>query len=109
MEWKEIYELMLASGPAGLGVGLAVLLLVYAGTITDIFKTPQWKRWAAILSTLGFAEVKLLSLDIENVLTGAIGLVSATFLKKLIDLLVPEVTRKFKKAPPPPPPPPPAQ
>ncbi len=96
MEWNVLFELLKEAGPAGMIVGVLVLLFVYAGTFTDVFKTGQWKRWASVIASYLFAGVE--PGNSEAAMTGAIGLAVATLLKFLVDLAIVQVkATKAKK------------
>ncbi len=95
MDWTAIFDLLKASGPGGLIVGLLVLAFVYLGTFTDVFKSGVLKRWAAILSSALFAGLR--PGEVESAITAAMGLVFATLAKLFLDIVWAQYTT-FKKA-----------
>jgi hypothetical protein len=107
MDWNTIFEMLKASGPGGLIVGLLVLVFVYVGTFTDVFKTGVFKRWAAVLSSVLFAGVR--PGEVESAITAAMGLAFATLAKLFVDIVWAQYTtfkntRARANVTPPPPP-----
>ncbi len=89
MEWNVFFDLLKDAGPAGMIVGLLVLLFVYAGEFTDVFNSGKIKRWAAVLASTLFAGVE--PGNTEAAVTGALGLVVATLLKFGVDLVIVQI------------------
>ena len=94
MEWNALWDLLVQAGPAGAAVGLAVLVFVYLGSLTDVFKGGVLKRAAVVLSGVLFAGVE--PGDVEAAFVAAIGIAGATLAKLLIDLIVKAVREREK-------------
>ncbi|RLD07696.1 MAG: hypothetical protein DRI32_00395 [Chloroflexi bacterium] len=86
MEWNIFFDLLKDAGPAGMIVGVLVLLFVYAGEFTDVFQSGNLKRWAAVGAATLFAGVE--PGNAEAAITGALGLLIATGFKMAIDALM---------------------
>ena len=92
MDFVQFFEVMKGAGLPGLVVGLAVLVFVYIGSFTGLFKTGLFKRLAVLASGLLFAGVE--PGDLESAVVAAIGLVVATGGKLLIDAVSKEISSR---------------
>ena len=89
MDFAQFLELAKAAGLPGLVVGVAVLVFVYVGSFTNLFKTGGAKRLAVLVSGLLFSGIELGNL--ESSVVAAIGLMTATGGKLLIDAVITKV------------------
>ncbi len=96
MDWSSVWESLQAAGWPGVVVGLLVLVFVFLGEFTNVFKGGTLKRLAAVISSYLFAGVR--PGDEQSALVGAIGLVLATIGHLLYDAIMAELEkRKAKK------------
>ena len=81
-----------AAGLPGAVIALAVLLFVYAGEFTSVFKSGLAKRVAAVLASALFAGLQ--PGEVQSALVAAVGLVLSTAAHWLIDAVKAELAKR---------------
>ncbi len=95
IDWNSLWETLQAAGLPGVLVGVVVLVFVYIGTATDIFKNGTIRRIAVLVSGLLFAGVE--PGNITSAVEAAIGIAFATLAKLLIDAITAGVKVELAK------------
>ena len=86
LDFSTIWPLIQAAGLPGLAVAVIVLIFVFIGSYTELFKNGNIRRVAVALLGILFSGV-VTNPDTQQALVAAIGVVGATLLKLLLDML----------------------
>ena len=89
------WDTLKAAGPEGVLVSLLVLVFVYTGEFTDVFKGGTIKRWAAWVSSILFAGVR--PGDEQAAVVAAIGIALSTLAHFGINALQSELNKRKAK------------
>ena len=94
LSFSGLWEQLQAAGLPGVIVALAILAFVYAGSATDIFKTGNVRRLAAVVASLLFSGVE--PGELQSAIVAAFGLVLSTLAHLVVEAVKVELAKRKK-------------